>query len=252
MSLLSLVGAGPGDPDLITLKAIRALSRADVILYDALVSEELLRYAKSEAVLHFAGKRFGCHTLSQMEINQCIVDYGERYDYIVRLKGGDPFVFGRAMEELEAAQESGMAIEVIPGISSCIAGAASEMIPLTCRGVNESFWVTTGTTRSGDISPDIYLAAQSTATIIILMAMNKLEQITDIFINAGKGDLPAAIVQQATTKHQKSVIGTVRNILFKSQYAGLSNPAVIIIGEVVAKQMPDVRRVIRSNVKGGK
>lgn len=236
MAVLSLVGAGPGDPELITLKAIKVLRQADVILYDALANESLLDYAAPSAIKHFAGKRMGCHALSQQEINHLIIDYGRQYERIVRLKGGDPFVFGRAMEEIEAASAANMQVEVIPGISSCMAAPASQMIPLTCRGVNESFWVTTGTTRTGEISPDLYLAAQSTATIIILMAMSKLEMIMDIFRNAGKDATPVAIIQDATTPREKIAIGTVHDIFFKASFMRLTNPAVIIVGEVVKLQ----------------
>ncbi len=129
------------------------------------------------------------------------------YGHVVRLKGGDPFVFGRAQEELEAAAAAGIPTEVIPGISSAIAVPASQMIPLTCRGISESFWVTTGTTRSGDISADIALAARSTATVVILMAMSKLANIMDIFIEAGKAETPVAIIQDGTTHKEKMIIG---------------------------------------------
>jgi uroporphyrin-III C-methyltransferase len=138
---LSLVGAGPGDPELITLKAIKCLQKADVILYDALANEDLLEYASVKAIKKFVGKRYGCHALSQQEINQLIIDYAHRYDHVVRLKGGDPFVFGRATEEIDAAKRAGIAVEVIPGISSAIGVPAMQMIPLTSRGINESFWV---------------------------------------------------------------------------------------------------------------
>jgi uroporphyrin-III C-methyltransferase len=230
---LSLVGAGPGDPELITLKAIKALQRADVILYDALANEELLDYAPAKAIKQFVGKRFGCHALSQQEINTQIVAYACKYGHVVRLKGGDPFVFGRAQEEIAAARAAGIEVEVIPGISSAIAVPASQMIPLTCRGISESFWVTTGTLQSGEISPDIQLAAQSSATVVILMAMSKLEAIMDIFIINGKKDTPVAIIQNGTTNKEKCIIGTVGDIYFKAQYEGLSNPAIIVIGEVV-------------------
>lgn len=233
VSTLFLVGAGPGDPELITIKAVRAISSADVILYDALANEELLGYAKRGAIIEFVGKRYGCHALSQEEINRRIIMYAGSHERIVRLKGGDPFVFGRAQEEIDAAREAGIQVEVIPGISSALAVPSSNMIPLTCRGINESFWVTTGTTRSGEISSDIKLAAQSSATIIILMAMSKLETIMDIFSGFGKGETPVAIIQDGTTKKQKMVIGTVRDIAYRAQYAGLGNPAVIVIGEVV-------------------
>ncbi|MCH5717657.1 uroporphyrinogen-III C-methyltransferase [Niabella hibiscisoli] len=170
---LILIGAGPGDPDLITVKAIKKLQEADVILYDALANEALLNYAKPACIKQFVGKRYGCHALSQSEINDTILEYAKKNECVVRLKGGDPFVFGRAWEEIEAAQSAGMQIEVVPGISSALAVPASQMIPVTARGTNESFWVVTGTTRSGDISRDIELAAQSSATVIILMAMSK-------------------------------------------------------------------------------
>src|SRR5690349_9784044 len=115
---LSLVGAGPGDPELITLKAIRVIKKADVILYDALANEELLAYAGPNAVKKFVGKRFGCHALSQEEINSLIVEYAHSHGHVVRLKGGDPFVFGRAQEEIETARQAGIPVEIVPGISS--------------------------------------------------------------------------------------------------------------------------------------
>ena len=152
LSFLYLVGAGPGDPELITIKALRTLEKADVILYDALANESLLAYASEKCVKRFVGKRYGCHALSQDEINLLITEYAQTHKRIVRLKGGDPFVFGRAQEEIDAARRAGMQVEVIPGISSALAVPASQMIPLTCRGINESFWVTTGTTRSGEVS----------------------------------------------------------------------------------------------------
>lgn len=233
MSKLILIGAGPGDPDLITVKAIKKLGEADVILYDALANNELLSYSKSGCIKQFVGKRYGCHALSQSEINNLILEYAQKFKYVVRLKGGDPFVFGRAWEEIEAAQSAGMEIEVVPGISSALAVPASQMIPVTARGINESFWVVTGTTQSGGLSTDIQLAAQSSATVIILMAMSKLEQITEIFCTHGKSDTPVAIIQNGTLPDQKMVTGQVKDIYFRSQHAGLENPAIIIIGEVV-------------------
>lgn len=231
--LLSLVGAGPGDPELITLKAIRTIGQANVILYDALVNESLLEYAAPGAIIRFTGKRYGCHILSQEEINHLIVSDALAYGHVVRLKGGDPFIFGRAAEEIEAARSAGIPVQVVPGISSAVAVPAGQMIPLTWRGTAESFWVTTGTTRDGGISKDIHLAARSSATVIILMAMSRLEAIMDIFIDSGKADLPAAIIQDGTTAKEKMVKGTVKDITFRARHAGLSNPAVIVVGEVV-------------------
>lgn len=230
---LLLVGAGPGDPELITLKAINALRSAAVVLYDALANESLLDYAPKGAIKLFVGKRYGCHALSQAEINQLIIAYAHSHRRVIRLKGGDPFVFGRAQEEINAAREAGIQVKVIPGISSALAVPASQMIPLTCRGVNESFWVTTGTTKSGDLSPDIQLAAQSSATVIILMAMNKLEAIMEVFSSNGKSETPVAIIQEGTTEKEKMVIGNIKDICFRAQHGGFTNPAVIIVGDVV-------------------
>ena len=230
---LSLVGAGPGDPELITLKAIRVLKKADVILYDALANEELLAYAQPKAVKRFVGKRYGCHVLSQEEINLLILEYANSHGHVVRLKGGDPFIFGRAQEEIETARQAGIPVEIVPGISSALAVPAMQMIPLTNRGIAESFWVTTGTTRSGDISNDIQLAAQSSATVIILMAMSKLEGIMDIFKRYDKQDTPVAIIQNGTTPEEKWVIGSVKDIAFKAEFANIANPAIIVVGEVV-------------------
>ncbi|HVI47033.1 MAG TPA: uroporphyrinogen-III C-methyltransferase, partial [Chitinophaga sp.] len=228
--------AGPGDPELITVKAIHAIRQADVVLYDALVNTALLEYASPHAIIQFTGKRYGCHTLSQQEINQLIVEMALAHGHVVRLKGGDPFIFGRAAEEITAAKEHGIGVSVIPGISSALAVPASQMIPLTSRGTAESFWVTTGTTRTGDISADIALAARSTATVVILMAMNKLEAIMDIFISQGRKDTPAAIIMEGTTPTARTVTGTVGDIALRAQAAGIGNPAVIVVGDAVSLQ----------------
>lgn len=232
-SFLSLVGAGPGDPGLITLKAVNTLQVADVILYDALVNEQLLSYAGPDCLAVFVGKRAGCPCAAQREINELIVQYARSHGHVVRLKGGDPFVFGRAQEELAAARAAGIEYEVIPGISSALAVPALMGIPPTCRGISESFWVITGTTRSGEISEDIYLAAKSSATIILLMAMKKLELIMDLFLEAGKQMTPVAIIQNGSTEAEKMITGTVLNICSLAKFEKLSNPAVIIIGYVV-------------------
>lgn len=233
MSKLILIGAGPGDEDLITLKAIKKLQEADVVLYDALANESLVEYATKATVKKYVGKRYGCHALSQDEINATIVDYASKYKTIVRLKGGDPFVFGRSHEEITAATAAGMEVEVVPGITSAIAVPELAGIQLTLRGVAESFWVTTGTTRSGEISNDIRLAAASSATVVILMAMSKLEGIMDIFTQNGKAQTPVAIIQNGSTPQQKMVIGNVRDIVFRAQHEQMGNPAIIVVGEVV-------------------
>lgn len=244
---IQLVGAGPGDPELITLKAVKALANARVILYDALANTDLLNHCRTDSIKIFVGKRYGCHALSQQEINQLMIEQALEHGTLVRLKGGDPFVFGRAQEEIEAARQAGIPVEVIPGISSALAVPASKMIPLTCRGISESFWVTTGTTRSGEISTDIQLAARSTATVVILMAMSKLEAIMDIFAANGKASTPVAIIQEGTTDKEKMVTGTVRDIAFKAAYANMQNPAIILVGEVVNLQPSTVVAKLAEN-----
>src|SRR6195952_5629949 len=158
---ITLVGAGPGDTDLITIKGIKALKTADVILYDALVNEELLEFAPEHAVKVYVGKRSGDHSFSQDNINKLMIDYAINYGHVVRLKGGDPFVFGRGHEELDFAAEHNIPSVMIPGISSSISVPALQHIPVTHRGLSESFWVITGTISNGQISPDLYDAAKS-------------------------------------------------------------------------------------------
>ena len=230
---LTVVGAGPGDVDLITVKAIKVLKTADVVLYDALVNEELLDFINPEATQIFVGKRRGCYTYQQEQINELIVTRAKSSGHVVRLKGGDPFIFGRGAEEMEYAASFGIATAMVPGISSSLAVPASQNIPVTKRGSAESFWVITGTTKEHKISNDIELAAKSNATVVVLMGMSKLPQIVQLFQREGKNDLPIAIIQEGTTVNEKigiGTVGTIENIVFEM---GLSNPAIIVLGEVV-------------------
>jgi len=229
---LTIVGAGPGDIELITLKAIKALENADVVLYDALVNEELLQYAKHAEII-FVGKRFGCHAYSQDQINDLIVSMAKRYGHVVRLKGGDPFVFGRGGEEIEFAQQFGMETAVVPGISSALGVPASNGISLTQRKVAESFWVITGTTSDHKLSKDVALASQSSATVVILMGMNKLDEIIALYQKNRTDDLPIAIIQNGTKTTEKKVIGTISSIAKLVKDNEIASPAIIIIGEVV-------------------
>ena len=199
---LTVVGAGPGDPELITLKAIKALQRADVVLYDALVNAELLDHVNPNAELIFVGKRRGCYRYQQEQINELIVARGKSHGHVVRLKGGDPFIFGRGSEEMEYAAQHGLEVAMVPGISSSIAVPAYQNVPLTKRGSAESFWVITGTTKQHKLSEDVALAAKSNATVVILMGMGKLSQITSLFEQEGKGDVPVAIIQEGTTPQE--------------------------------------------------
>ena len=229
---LTVVGAGPGDVDLITLKGIKALGTADVVLYDALVDTQLLEYAP-DAEKIFVGKRKGCYAYQQDQINELIVQRAQTKGHVVRLKGGDPFVFGRGAEEMEYAAQFGVEVAVVPGISSAVSVPASQNIPVTKRGATESFWVITGTTKEHKLSKDVELAAKSNATVLILMGMSKLGKIMELFKNEGKENTPVAIIQNGTTKNEKIGIGTVASIEYKAKEQQLSNPAIIIIGEVV-------------------
>lgn len=230
---VTLVGAGPGDPDLLTLKGVKALTEANVVLYDALANEDILAHAPKEAILLFVGKRIGKHVYSQDQINQLIVDSALTYGNVVRLKGGDPFIFGRGSEEIEYAESFGIPTFVVPGISSTIAVPAYQGIPLTKRGVSESFWVITGTTSDRNLSDDVALAAQSSATVVILMGMSKLSQIVALFQQESKGETPVAIIQNGTTPDEQIGIGTINTIETVVKENNLSSPAIIVIGEVV-------------------
>lgn len=231
---ITLLGAGPGDPDLITLKGVKALKTADVVLYDALVNEELLEFAPETAVKVYVGKRSGDHTHSQDAINKLMVDYALNYGHVVRLKGGDPFVFGRGFEELDFAASYSIPAVVIPGISSSIGVPGMQNIPVTHRGLSESFWVITGTTASGQVSGDVYQAARTKATVVVLMGIHKLAEITEIFKNEGKNKLPVAIIQSGTTDNEKVAVGIVDTIVEIAEEYKITSPALIVFGEVVS------------------
>jgi uroporphyrin-III C-methyltransferase len=236
-SKVILAGAGPGDPELISIKASRAISSADVILYDALVNEEILAYAGANSKLIYVGKRKGQSQYTQDQINELILYYSTRYDLVLRLKGGDPFVYGRGHEELEYLQKHGVKVEVIPGISSALAAPTSIGIPLTKRGVNESFWVITGMLASGVFSWDLELAAKSSATVVVLMGTTHLDSILNLFAVHRCKTEPAAIIQSATCPDQKGVIGNVSNLSELVKAANITSPAVIVIGNVVNQAM---------------
>lgn len=230
---LTVVGAGPGDEELITLKAIKAIESADVILYDALINESLLKYASENVELIFVGKRKGCYAFQQEQINELIVNKAKEKGHVVRLKGGDPFIFGRGAEEIDYVRPFGLETYVVPGISSALAVPAYQGIPLTKRGSSESFWVVTATTKDHVLSKDVALAAKSTATVVILMGMHKLAEIVKTFYVENKKNTPVAIIQNGTRENEKVVIGTIRNIQQVVNEQQLTSPAIIIIGDVV-------------------
>src|ERR1700743_3960333 len=224
---ITLVGAGPGDAELITIKGIKALKSADLVLYDALVNEELLEFAPEHATKVYVGKRSGDHSHSQESINQLMIDYALNYGHVVRLKGGDPFVFGRGYEELDHAASYSIPAEVIPGISSSIGVPGMQQIPVTHRGLSESFWVVTGTTGTGRISNDLYEAARTKATVVVLMGIHKLAEITEIFKKEGKNKLLVAVIQSGSTKEEKVAIGIVDTIVEVAAEKQISSPALI-------------------------
>ncbi len=225
-----LVGAGPGDPDLITVKAIKILQKADVVLYDALIHHDILLHAPN-AIKIYVGKRSGEHYASQDEINQLIVKYLLEYNHVVRLKGGDPFIFGRAQEEMEYVVRNidDVEIQVVPGISSAIGIPAVCKIPLTKRSESESIWIVTGTTAKCKLSEDVARAAQSTATVVILMGMNQLKNIVSIFKKYRGENAAINIIQNGSLEDEKTVAGTLKNIEDLVEQFQIKSPAIIII-----------------------
>ena len=235
---LTILGAGPGDPELITLKGIRALRSADVLLYDALVNPDLLDHAPANSQKIYVGKKAGNHRYSQEEIHALISHFALQGLHVVRLKGGDPFVFGRGREEWAYAATLGITVDVIPGISSSIAVPEGAGIPLTHRKLAESFWVVTGTTSGNKLSDDLRLAAQSSATIVILMGLGKIHDIDSLLASHGKSDTPAAVISSGSTSDEKVILGKVNDIADKVHEAEITSPAIIVVGDVVALAEP--------------
>ncbi|WP_186580548.1 uroporphyrinogen-III C-methyltransferase [Aquibacillus kalidii] len=235
MGKVYLVGGGPGDPELITVKALRCIREADVILYDRLINRELLEEAKPTADLIYCGKLPRFHTMKQETINHLLVKYAKQGKIVTRLKGGDPFVFGRGAEEVEALARQGLEYEVVPGVTAGIAAPAYADIPITHRDLGSSFAIVTGHCKKGkptDVKWDILVKAVD--TIAIYMGIGNLPYICDQLIKNGKGKkTPIAIIQQGTTSEQKTVIGTIDSICSIVEKEEISNPAMIIVGEVV-------------------
>lgn len=233
MSKVYLTGAGPGDVELLTLKAVKTIQNADILIYDRLVNPDILELAKKECKLIYVGKEDKKHTLPQEEINELIYQASLKYENIVRLKGGDPFVFGRGAEEALYLKQRGIDFEIIPGITSAIAVPAYAGIPVTHRGFTTSFRVVTGHENpKKKISQIEWETFLNDETIIFLMGYHNIELISSKLLGLGKRkDYPCAVISKGTTKEQKVVIGTLENIVEKSK--DLPTPAMIIIGEVV-------------------
>lgn len=230
--MLHIVGSGPGDPELLTIKAYKTLKSAEVVLYDHLANENLLAVAPKRCIKVYVGKKPYQNHIQQDEIHALIGWYCHRFSRVVRLKGGDPYIFGRGFEELRYAEEQGIAAEYIPGISS-MQGCGYHHIPLTHRGTSEGIWALTGTKENSSFSSDLQLALQSRATVVIYMGMKKLDEIARIYVMGGKGHTPAAIIQHATLPHQKQVRCQVSDLPVTASNQNLSHPAIIVIGDVV-------------------
>lgn len=230
---LTLIGAGPGDPELISVKGLKMLRKARVVFYDALVHPDLVEEAR-DALKIYVGKRCGKHSLRQEDINQLLVNYARQYGWVVRLKGGDPFVFGRGQEEIDYARASGITTEIIPGISSAIAAPGLAGIPLTHRGLSESFWVITATTRHHELSKDLELAAQSSATVVILMGTRKLPAIIELFCRYRPDTESIALLEKGSLPDARTIAGSLKDIGGKAAAAQFSAPGIIVIGPVAA------------------
>lgn len=232
-----LIGCGIGDPELLTIKAKRKIQEADVIIYDRLVNPAILNLAKAGSKKIDVGKKPNHHPVPQEEIEALLVLYAQQGKLAVRLKSGDPYVFGRGGEEGRRLEQAGISMEVVPGVTSAIAGLAYAGIPITHRDHAASFHVYTGHLKSPETALDWRVIAQNEGTLVFLMGMSELPTITDSLIIHGKRpDTPAAIVQWAGRSMQKTVTGTLANIAQKAQEAELVPPSLIVIGEVTSER----------------
>ncbi len=233
--MVSLIGGGPGAVDLITVRGLRRIREADCVIYDRLSSPELLREAGADCELIYVGKESRNHTMKQEEINLLLVEKAKQYTNIVRLKGGDPYVFGRGGEEALTLREHGIPFEVVPGISSSIAGLTYAGIPVTHRGVAAGFHVVTAHNKKDELA-DIDFAAMAGGkdTCVFLMGLSKVEEIAGRLLKAGMSpDTAAAVISQATTCRQRTCVAPLSSIAARVREAALPSPAIIVVGDVV-------------------
>lgn len=227
-----LVGAGPGDTDLLTVKGKRLIQKADIILYDKLANNAILKFRKKNAELIDVGKRSGCHNMPQNRINSTLADLAATGKIVVRLKGGDPFILGRGGEEAEHLRKKGIAFEIVPGISSVNGVTAYAGIPLTHRNYSDNFAVATGHQSIKNSSKK--LSVPKADTLVYLMGVTNLPNILKALYRAGyTREMSIAMIQQGTTEHQKVVTGTLGTIELKVRKAGIKPPALIVVGRVV-------------------
>ncbi|HEY3298619.1 MAG TPA: uroporphyrinogen-III C-methyltransferase [Armatimonadota bacterium] len=237
-----LIGAGPGDPGLLTLKGFNVLRKADVVVYDRLVHPAVLAYARSDAELIYAGKASSSHTMKQEDINRLLIEKAKNCKIVARLKGGDPFVFGRGGEEALALCESGIEFEIVPGVTSAVAVPAYAGIPVTHRGLAASFAVITGHRRDDDpASPEqeqsgIDWPKISTGidTLVFLMGVENLPRIvSELLANGRDPGTPAALIRMGTRAEQETLVGTLADIVEKAETSAFESPAITVVGDVV-------------------
>ena len=229
-----LVGAGPGDPELLTLKAVRAIAAADVLLVDDLVDRRVLDHARAGTRIVEVGKRGGCASTSQAFIERLLVHEAQAGRRVVRLKGGDPFVFGRGGEEVEALRAAGVAVEVVPGITAGIAAPAVIGVPVTDRRYTPGVVFVTGHAKDGGREPDWHQLARCGLTLVVYMGVSHCEEITQALIAGGlAASTPAAAVQAAHTDRQRSHVTSLGQLAREIREAGIGSPAILVIGDVV-------------------
>jgi uroporphyrin-III C-methyltransferase/precorrin-2 dehydrogenase/sirohydrochlorin ferrochelatase len=232
--IVYLVGAGPGDPELLTLKAARLLQQADVCVYDHLVSNDVLALVRRNAELIYAGKEKSNHALPQGDINALMVALARKGKRVLRLKGGDPFIFGRGGEEMQFLAEHGVPFEVVPGVTSASGASTYAGIPLTHRDYAQACVFVTGHLKSGTCDLDWEMLARRGQTVVIYMGMGQIEEICGALKTHGlPGDWPAAAIERATTPKQRVVTGTLTTLPGRVAHAALKPPALIVVGEVV-------------------
>ncbi len=243
---VSLVGAGPGDAELLTVRAVRRIAQADAIVYDHLVGDGILELASPDALRIYAGKEAGMHALPQTEINRLLIELAQQGRKVVRLKGGDPFIFGRGGEEMQALIEAGIDCEVVPGVTAASGMAACTGIPLTHRDCAQTLVFTTGHLKDGTVNLDWTTLARPHQTVVIYMGLGALEIICSKLIAHGlPADTPAAVVHAASTPRQRMVSAPVGKLADAVRTAGLRTPSLIVIGKVV-----EIARILQPLLRG--
>ncbi len=229
-----LVGAGPGDPDLLTLRAARLLAQADVVVYDNLVSPDVMDLVAPSAQRIYAGKQRDHHSMPQEAINALLLRLARQGRHVVRLKGGDPFIFGRGGEEMQVLAEAGIAVEVVPGITAACGVSCYAGIPLTHRDYAQACVFVTGHLQDGSAGLDWAALARPRQTLVIYMGLGALDEIcTQLVAHGMSAEMPAAVVEKGTTLDQRVVTGDLRNLASRVAASGLESPCLIIVGEVV-------------------